>query len=245
MGTIGTHGIVETDRPRGGTARRRALGRPTGAALAALVARGSLGDARAARYGVRVVDAAGLPVAGASVCIGLDGDFERYGTAFTDADGRIRLVDVPRVPLVVTVSKSRFSGARLTEPARRYDVVRELELASDGRPGPRCRAVRTLAGDPPYIELRGADVERRGGTTTLRPRGSGRAVEYRVAREEAWLGNDWRTLDGPIALPAALAGAPAVALQLRRRVGGRDGWIEGLSNVVTVELGSGGDGTDG
>ena len=75
--------------------------------MAVLLGLSSLGSAHAAKFGVRVVDDLGKPVAGASVCIGLEGNYKQFGAMFTGADGNA-IVEVPNVPLVVTVSKTRF-----------------------------------------------------------------------------------------------------------------------------------------
>jgi len=58
--------------------------------------------AHAAKFGVRVVDDNGIPVAGASVCIGLQGNYKQFAATFTDTQGQV-VVEVPNVPLLVTV----------------------------------------------------------------------------------------------------------------------------------------------
>ncbi len=44
--------------------------------------------ASAGMFGVRVVDDSGAPVVGASVCVGLPGNYKQFGALFTDSDGQ-------------------------------------------------------------------------------------------------------------------------------------------------------------
>jgi len=208
-----------------------------GIALALGIALGASGAADAARYGVRVVDPGGTPVVGASVCIGLEGNYGQFGTAFTDLEGRIEFVEVPNVPIVVTISKTRFAGLRKSEPARGYDIVRELTLM-EGVPGPRCRAGSSVVANPPVIDVRDVAVLDEGAVTSLIPSATGEPSEYRIARDDDFAGADWRRFDTTIALPSALADARSVALQLRRHAGDSRDWVEARSSVVTVVLGN-------
>lgn len=196
---------------------------------------GALGVAEAARFGVRVIDAGGEPVAGASVCVGLEGNYRQFGTAFTDADGVAALLDVPNVPFIVTVSKSRFAGVRRSEPAQNYDLVREITLES-GRPGPRCKAGSTVAEIPSSIRVSRIDVLASATMTLLTPAVSGEPSHYRVASDESFAGADWQRFERDIALPGSLAEEPSVYLQLRRFAGSSRGWLEARSDVVAVQL---------
>lgn len=193
------------------------------------------GTAQAALYGVRVVDASGEPVVGASVCIGLEGNYRQFGALFTDAEGMSGMIDVPNLPLVVTVSKTRFAGIREHEPARGFDLVREIRLV-EGRPGPRCRAGSSVADGAKLIEVERVDIVEEASATTLMPAVSGEPSHYRVALDESFAGVPWQRFESSIALPAPLAGAERVFLQLRRYEGREDGWLEARSSVVPVWL---------
>ena len=222
-------------RPTRGSGVRTARRSRSLLAAALVLGLAAAGAAEAARFGVRVVDERGQPVAGASVCIGLEGNYGQFGTLFTDADGQADLVEVPNVPFVVTVSKTRFTGLRRGEPARSYDLVRQITLA-EGQPGPRCKAGSTLADGPSLIDVRHVDVETDATSTRLVPRVSGEPGEYRIAGDGDIEGAPWQRFERSIAVPASLADAPAVYLQLRRYEGSRKSWIEARSNVVTVDL---------
>lgn len=189
--------------------------------------------ASAAKFGVRVVDDSGLPVSGASVCVGLPGNYRQFGAMFTDADGQAML-DVPNVPLVVTVSKTRFAGIRLSEPARNFNLVKQVTLA-DGVPGPRCRAGSTLA-SPTIVTIERIAVTEGVYSTILLPTVSGSPSHYRVSRSDSFEGVRWQPYKQEIALSNDIAYEPQVYLQMRRLVGSKSGSIEALSNVVSVQL---------
>ena len=206
------------------------------AAAAALAAAIALPQAvSAATFGVRVVDEAGAPVAGASVCVGLEGNYRQFGALFTDLDGVAR-VDVPNVPLVVTVSKTRFSGVRRNEPARGFDLVREVRLA-EGVPGPRCKAGSTVAepGHDPIL-IRDVDVRGAGGAPVVSARVTGEPTHYRIGPDRELEDAAWQRFRDAMLVPGSLADEPSVFLQLRRYVGTPDAWLEARSAVTEVEL---------
>lgn len=192
--------------------------------------------ATAAQFGVRVVDAVGEPVAGASVCFGLPGSYRQFGAVFTDNDGQA-VTDVPNIPFVVTVSKTRFSGIRINEPGRGFNLIKEVTL-SEGTPGPRCKAGSTLAEvEPSSIVVDRVEVVEEDKARRLRPTASGQPTEYRVSSTPADIefGN-WSELDDTILLPRAMAGEAEVYLQLRRYEGKETAWLEARSRVVKVFL---------
>lgn len=191
--------------------------------------------ANAGKFGVRVVDDFGNPVAGASVCVGLPGNYKQFGALFTDADGQA-ITDVPNIPFVVTVSKTRFSGTRMAEPARGYNLIKQVTL-SEGVPGPRCRAGSTLAiANPPAIVIGDVSVNEGTFSTTLQPVVSGDPDHYRVSTSAEFSDASWQKFDSSIALSSTLSDATSVFLQMRRFEGSSTGWVEARSRVVTVQL---------
>ncbi len=190
--------------------------------------------AEQSKFGVRVVDDAGEPVSGASVCIGLPGNFKQFGALFTNADGEA-IVEVPNVPLVVTVSKTRFSGLRISEPARGFNLVRELTL-TEGTPGPRCRAGSSMAANPPQINIANVDVMEKSNRTVLMPKVTGEPNHYRVSTSPDFDDANWKSFDNAIALSAAYADEPAVFLQMRRFEGRSNAWVESRSRIVNIRL---------
>lgn len=191
--------------------------------------------ANAGQFGVRVVDEAGMPVAGASVCFGLPGNYGQFGTVFTDTDGQA-MTEVPNIPFVVTVSKTRFSGVRINEPARGFNLVKQVTL-TDGVPGPRCKAGSTLT-DASQSSIRISDVDVVANTqvTVLTPIATGAPTEYRVGGSESLDSLQWRKLNDSIRLPRSLASLGEVYLQLRRYEGTGGSWLEARSDAVMVYL---------
>lgn len=203
-------------------------------------------NAHAAKFGVRVVGADGLPVAGAAVCVGTHGNYKQFGAFFTSSEGDVTL-DVPAVPLVVTVSKNRFSGVRLDEPARRFNLIKTVKL-HDGVPGPRCRAGSSLAdsgGDTggnnssastSGLLIAGVSVNDSAFNVAVTPSITGDANSYRMSRSKSMNNAKWRNLSArSITVDPNLLGS-TVYLQVRRFKQVDGATLEAHSNIVPVNL---------
>lgn len=201
----------------------------------AVTALGAAQTASAATFGVRVVDPQGKPVSGASVCIGLAGNYSQFGAEFTGADGVVQ-VDVPNVPLVVTVSKTRFAGLRIEEPSRGFNLVKQVTLV-DGVPGPRCRAGSTVAQGPgiPSIVIQDIDVNN-GSRLVLRPTVTGSPSQYRIAAEDSFANATWKPFTESIRVARSLANESDLFLQMRHYAGSSKGWLEARSEVITISI---------
>ncbi len=191
-------------------------------------------SANAAQFGLRVLDQSGMAVSGASVCVGLPGNYKQFGSSFTDAEG-LAIIDVPNVPLVVTVSKTRFSGMRISEPARGFTMIKEVVL-SEGLPGPRCRAGSTIADGPSLINVEHVDVIASADATSLQLDVTGSPSHYRVSSQSEFYDASWQPYDSRIILPLSLARQGQIFLQMRRYEGNSDSWLEARSSVVEVLL---------
>jgi len=195
-------------------------------------------NAQAGKFGVHVIDEGGAPMAGVAVCIGMQGNYKQFGALFTDSDGNA-VVDVPNVPLLVTVSQNRFTGVRMTEPARGFNLVKQIKLI-EGVPGPRCRAGSALAqadvANVPSIEIKDIDVNEGAGSTILTPNLIGEVSHYRISDNSNFDGANWQRFSSTISVGNALADEAAVFLQFRRFMGTSKAWLEARSNVVTVRL---------
>jgi len=205
--------------------------------FSALILSATMVPAHAAKFGVRVVDDNGRPVAGASVCVGLQGNYKQFGATFTDARGQV-MIEVPNVPLMVTVSKDRFSGVRSMEPARSFNLIKQVKLRT-GVPGPRCRAGSVLAEHKPGIpDIVVTDIAIQEGpfSTTLSPTVSGEPNQYRVSDTEEFEGAQWRDFSSQIALAANLSDTDRVYLQMRKFRGTSAASLESRSEVLTVRL---------
>lgn len=184
----------------------------------------------------RVTDREGHPMPGVAVCVGMQGNYKRFGALFTDSSG-MAMVEVPSVPLVVTVSKNRFTGTRITEPARRYALIKEVRL-QEGVPGPRCKAGSSLvsAAGVPNLLVREIDIAGSPSSRLLRPNVSGSPSHYRIGESADLGGANWQPYAGEISLSAAQSAKNALYMQLRNRSGGGDAWVESVSNVITIVM---------
>lgn len=208
----------------------------TGCAVSVLTLAGLVATmpVQAGQFGLRVLDQSGEAVSGASVCVGLPGNYKQFGASFTDSDG-LAIIDVPNVPLVVTVSKTRFSGMRMSEPARGFTMIKEVIL-SEGVPGPRCRAGSTIADGPSLIEVGRVDVIETADATSLQLDVSGDPSHYRVSSQSEFGDASWQAYDSRIVLPLSLARQGQIFLQMRRLEGSSESWLEARSTVVEVLL---------
>ena len=187
----------------------------------------------AAKFGVKVIDDRGQAVAGAAVCFGLPGSYQQFGVLTTDASG-LAMMDVPNVPLVVTITKTRFSSMRVNEPARGFNLIKEMTL-SEGTPGPRCKTDNVVA-DNSMIKIANVDVMEGAFSTTLTPRVAGEPTQYRVSQTPSFSGAKWQRFESSIALTSNMASEEEIYLQMRRYTGTSQSWIEARSEVVTVKL---------
>lgn len=194
-------------------------------------------SAQAAQFGVRVVDGNGAPIAGASVCIGMQGNYKQFGATFTDQQGYVS-VDVPNVPLLVTVSKDRFTGMRTTEPARSFNLLKEVKLR-EGTPGPRCRAGSVLTEHKPgvgSIVVTDIAIDDGAFSKTLSPTVSGEPNQYRVGSSKDLEGVQWQRFSNRIALGGELSEEEKVYLQMRKFAGNSKAFLESRSEVMTIRL---------
>jgi len=193
--------------------------------------------AHAAKFGVRVVDQNDQAVVGAAVCIGLQGNYKQFAATFTDGQGKV-MVDVPNVPLLVTVSKDRFTGMRITEPARSFNLLKQVRLR-EGVPGPRCRAGSSMAQNTPNaptIVVTNIAINKKTSSTTLSPTVSGEPNQYRVSANKEFEGAAWTKYANQIALAGPLLINDKVYLQMRKILGKSNAWLEARSEVLTIRL---------
>lgn len=189
----------------------------------------------AAQFGVRVVDDAGLPVSGASVCFGLPGSYRQFGAHFTDANGQAT-ADLPNIPFVVTVSKTRFSGVRISEPARSFNLIKQVKMV-EGQPGPRCKAGSTLADSgQSSVNITQVDVVSTANNVTLTPIATGDPTEYRLSRSTEFDSSRWRSLGDTISVPGQYVDLNEIYLQLRKYQDIGGSWLEARSKSVIVYL---------
>lgn len=209
--------------------KKQLIGVIAAVALAAPLA----GPASAASLGVRVVSDSGEPLQGVAVCFGTHGNYKRFGTAFTTADGQA-IVDVPNMPVIVTISKNRFMTARLVEPARGFNLVKDVKL-TEGAPGRTCKAGSSLA-ERKAITVDRVDVADGIFSVSLTPVITGEPTHYRVSKSDSFANAGWRRYTPVIELTGGLADGGDVFLQFRRQLSTKGAVIETESDVVTVSV---------
>lgn len=144
--------------------------------------------------------------------------------------------------MVVTVSKSRFSGVRLDEPARRFNLIKTVKL-HDGVPGPRCRAGSSLAdsgsdngGASSGLQIASVSVNDSAFNVAVVPSITGTANSYRMSRSKSMDNAKWRNLSSrSITVDPNLLGS-TVYLQVRRFKQVEGATLEAHSNIVPVNL---------
>lgn len=205
--------------------KKQLFGLVTAMALAAPVQSASLG--------VRVVSESGEPLQGVAVCFGTHGNYKRFGATFTAADGQAT-VDVPNMPIIVTISKNRFMTARLEEPARGFNLVKDVRL-TEGVPGRTCKAGSTLV-ERKAITVDRIDVADGVYSVALTPVVSGQPTHYRVSKSAAFANAGWKRFTPVIELTGGLADGGDVYVQFRRQLAVQGAVIEAESDVVTVAV---------
>lgn len=199
----------------------------------AMVAMALMAPAHSASLGVRVVSETGEPLQGVAVCFGTHGNYKRFGTTFTAADGQA-MVEVPNMPIIVTISKNRFMTARLEEPARGFNLVKDVKL-TEGAPGRTCKAGSTLV-ERKAIMVDRVDVADGIYSVSLTPVITGEPTHYRVSKSASFANAGWKKYTPTIELTGGLADGGEVYLQFRRQLAVQGAVIETASDVVTVSV---------
>lgn len=213
--------------------RRRMRGLPSLIPALGLIAVVASTPAAAAKFGVKIVNEAGQSLAGIAVCIGMHGNYTQFGSMLTDKSG-LAMVEVPKVPFVLTASKSGMGAIRINEPARGFNLIKEVTLTKDASE-PTCNVVG-LEKSESSVKISDVQVTESTFTTTLNPRVVGEPTEYRVSRTPTFTGAKWERFQTSIPLSASLSEEDEVYIQMRRYAGTRKGWIEVRSDVVNVKL---------
>lgn len=189
--------------------------------------------ASAAKYGVKIVNESGQAVEGAAVCVGLAGNQVQFGSTLTDASG-LAMLEVPAVPFMLTVSKSRMGSMELKEPARGYNLIKQVTL-KQGTAGPKCHVVG-LDRSESLVRISYVEVTDNAYSTTLTPTVIGEPTQYRVSRTDSFKDAQWKRFESSIPLSASLSEQDEVYIQMRRYKSVNKSWIEARSDAVSVKL---------
>ena len=189
--------------------------------------------AAAAKFGVKVVDQSGQAIEGVAVCAGLPGNYRQFGSMFTDASG-LAILNVPEVPLLITLSKSRMGSMEIKEPARGFNLIKQITLTQD-MSRTKCD-VEGAQTSKSSIQISNVQVSDDPFAVTLRPTVTGNPTEYRVSRTDSFADVQWQRFQTSIPLSSNLSAQAEVYIQMRRYSGSKKSWIEARSEVVNVKL---------
>ena len=189
--------------------------------------------ATAAKFGVKIVNESGQAVEGAAVCIGMPGSYRQFGSKLTDESG-LAMLEVPRVPFVVTVSKDRVGGMAINEPARGFNLIKQVTL-KEGSHGATCN-VKGEDTVQSSVRISSVDVSDNPYATTLTPSVVGEPNQYRVSRTSSFSDAKWQRFETSIPLTTSLSAANEVFVQMRKYKSVNKGWIEARSEAVNVQL---------
>lgn len=184
-------------------------------------------------FGVKIVDESGQSMSNVSVCVGLPGNPTKYGSLLSDESG-LALLDVPKLPFVLTVSKARFGSMQINEPARGFNLIKQLTL-KQGPSNAVCN-VADLTKSQSSVRISTVQVVDSAFTKTLQPNVVGAPTQYRVSRTPSFTGAKWQRFDTAIPLSAGLSEEASVYIQMRRYTSLDKSWIEARSEVVNVRL---------
>ncbi len=224
-----------------GACARRALGRGAAGLLALfLVTAGPA--AHAATVTIQTLQAAdGAPLPGAAVCLGTLADPTQFGVDRSDGRGLAVFGGVPDAGLVLTVSKTNFSGERRVLPAGSGDRAYSVQLQRGGS-GPRCAAATPGTAAAPGLRLLGVRIDGGARVTHRRDvrlelRVQGAPTEYRASESARFTGASWRPfVPRPRFELSAAPGIKRVYVQIRRRLAGHGASVVATSRVAAARI---------
>jgi len=232
----------------GGIGRRVQAGGRTGRLQRRLAWAAALGllapPLWAADLTVRVsVRDTGEALAGASVCVGTPADPAQFGARRTGEEGSAVFSELPRAPIVITVSKEGYRGRRL--PLEGLGADHQLLLAMPwGGGGPECTAPPRVAEAEESERLGVARFRIEDGAAVTRDRAvtlsytlTGQATHYRASERRDFRDSQWRALDeSPEYELSEGSGTKTVYFQVRRHESVGQSEIETLSNVASDSI---------
>jgi len=192
---------------------------------------------------VHVMDRdSGRPLAGAAVCLGTQARAAQFGAVQTDARGVSRFEDLPRNPLVLTVSRQGYRGdRRLLEPLHENRVLM-LKLAAGGG-GPRCEGAGSdgEAAEAVGLEITELVVSADRSSKDTRQvlvttRLSGSATDIMVSEHAGFKDASWQPYAASVGYQVSEGrGRKTLYVQVRRYVKVNGATLQTVSPVRTAE----------
>ena len=192
--------------------------------------------ASAADIRVRVFDRGDqTPLVNAAVCLGTSARIDQFGARMTDNEGYVSYTDVPRAPLLITVSRTGYRAAQealVTSTTNRM-LVMSLSTGGGGTPCPLDNSVsRVYSGGLSVSRflLDNGKAVTANPTVTLNNQASSQATQYRASERADFSGASWQEYaTAPAFQLSPGPGKKVVYFQVRRHATAGDANIETLS----------------
>lgn len=194
---------------------------------------------------VHVLDAnKSRPLKNVAVCLGTSANTNQFGAVRTDSKGYVHFSELPKTPLLLTVSGSQHKGIQRVVPVSNTTLVRTIHLPLGGL-GPVCDAPATIIDIKPdnsrNNSLRIAAINLDKGQTTTRtrsvvlsPRIAGAPTHYRVSEDPSFKDSKWIEYQKtPLFTLSTGDGRKRVYYQVRKAVELDTGSIQTTSNVAS------------
>jgi hypothetical protein len=175
------------------------------------------------------------PLINAAVCLGTSARIDQFGARMTDDEGYVSFTDVPRAPLLITVSRAGYMAEQetlVTSTANRM-LVMSLSTGGGGTPCPLDNSVsRVYSGGLSVSRFllnngKGVTADR---TITLNNQVSSQATQYRASERADFSGASWQEYTvAPAFQLSPDPGKKVVYFQVRRHATAGDANIETLS----------------
>ena len=192
--------------------------------------------ASAADIRVRVFDRGDqTPLVNAAVCLGTSARIDQFGARMTDNEGYVSYTDVPRAPLLITVSRTGYRAAQealVTSTTNRM-LVMSLSTGGGGTPCPLDNSVsRVYSGGLSVSRflLDNGKAVTANPTVTLNNQASSQATQYRASERADFSDASWQEYaTAPAFQLSPGPGKKVVYFQVRRHATAGDANIETLS----------------
>jgi len=192
--------------------------------------------ASAADIRVRVFDRGDqTPLVNAAVCLGTSARIDQFGARMTDNEGYVSFTDVPRAPLLITVSRTGYRAAQealVTSTTNRM-LVMSLSTGGGGTPCPLDNSVsRVYSGGLSVSRflLDNGKAVTANPTVTLNNQASSQATQYRASERADFSDASWQEYaTAPAFKLSPGPGKKVVYFQVRRHATAGDANIETLS----------------
>jgi len=178
------------------------------------------------------------PLVNAAVCLGTSARIDQFGSHMTDDDGYASFTNVPRAPLLITVSRAGYMSGQeslVTSTANRM-LVMSLSAGGGGTPCPLSNNVsRVYSGglNVSRFALNNGKTVTADRAVTLNSQVSGQVTQYRASERADFSGASWQEYTTVPAFQLTPGpGKKVVYFQVRRHAAAGDANIETLSPTV-------------